>query len=181
MHKLKTESQLSSALFLSCCFRASHPFLPPLVLSQARQLILQHGLTLSDLDRHPEVWWALYKLNWKPWKWSYVAARTPTAWIGALRKCCKKTWMLEQTVSGDFICFFGFPPTQLDVAIDGADEVDADLALIKGGGWVQFDTDGRTWTVSPLTSVSLSRRGCLTQEKIVAGCAKHFVVIADYR
>ncbi|KAF3845131.1 hypothetical protein F7725_008294 [Dissostichus mawsoni] len=66
---------------------------------QARQLILQHGLTLSDLDRHPE----------------------------------------------------------LDVAIDGADEVDAELTLIKGGG------------------------GCLTQEKIVAGCAKHFVVIADYR
>ncbi|XP_060908716.1 ribose-5-phosphate isomerase-like, partial [Labrus mixtus] len=66
---------------------------------QARQQILQHGLTLSDLDRHPE----------------------------------------------------------LDVAIDGADEVDADLTLIKGGG------------------------GCLTQEKIVAGCAKHFVVIADYR
>uniref|UniRef100_A0A3P8WBN6 ribose-5-phosphate isomerase n=1 Tax=Cynoglossus semilaevis TaxID=244447 RepID=A0A3P8WBN6_CYNSE len=46
---------------------------------------------------------------------------------------------------------------QLDVAIDGADEVDSDLTLIKGGG------------------------GCLTQEKIVAGCAKHFVVIADYR
>ncbi|XP_061781126.1 ribose-5-phosphate isomerase [Nerophis lumbriciformis] len=66
---------------------------------QARQLILQHGLVLSDLDRHPE----------------------------------------------------------LDVAIDGADEVDADLTLIKGGG------------------------GCLTQEKIVAGCAKHFIVIADYR
>uniref|UniRef100_A0A8K9WXU2 ribose-5-phosphate isomerase n=1 Tax=Oncorhynchus mykiss TaxID=8022 RepID=A0A8K9WXU2_ONCMY len=67
--------------------------------SQARQLILQHGLTLSDLDRHPE----------------------------------------------------------LDVAIDGADEVDAALTLIKGGG------------------------GCLTQEKIVAGCAKHFIVIADFR
>ncbi|XP_061700738.1 ribose-5-phosphate isomerase [Syngnathoides biaculeatus] len=66
---------------------------------QARQLIVQHGLTLSDLDRHPE----------------------------------------------------------LDVAIDGADEVDADLTLIKGGG------------------------GCLTQEKIVAGCARHFVVVADYR
>ncbi|XP_030211902.1 ribose-5-phosphate isomerase [Gadus morhua] len=45
----------------------------------------------------------------------------------------------------------------LDVAIDGADEVDAGLILIKGGG------------------------GCLTQEKIVAGCAKHFIVIADYR
>ncbi|CAG01265.1 unnamed protein product, partial [Tetraodon nigroviridis] len=66
---------------------------------QARQLILQHSLALSDLDRHP----------------------------------------------------------QLDVAIDGADEVDADLTLIKGGG------------------------GCLTHEKIVASCAKHFIVIADYR
>ncbi|KAJ3613153.1 hypothetical protein NHX12_019405 [Muraenolepis orangiensis] len=66
---------------------------------QARQLVLQHGLNLSDLDRHPE----------------------------------------------------------LDVAIDGADEVDAGLTLIKGGG------------------------GCLTQEKIVAGCAKKFIVIADYR
>ncbi|XP_027857425.1 ribose-5-phosphate isomerase isoform X2 [Xiphophorus couchianus] len=66
---------------------------------QARQLILQHGLALSDLERHPE----------------------------------------------------------LDVAIDGADEVDAELTLIKGGG------------------------GCLTQEKIVAGNSKCFVVIADYR
>lgn len=27
----------------------------------------------------------------------------------------------------------------------------------------------------------LQNRGCLTQEKIVAGCAKHFIVIADYR
>lgn len=26
-----------------------------------------------------------------------------------------------------------------------------------------------------------SGRGCLTQEKIVAGCAKHFIVIADFR
>lgn len=66
---------------------------------QARQLILQNGLTLTDLERHPE----------------------------------------------------------LDVAIDGADEVDSDLNLIKGGG------------------------GCLAQEKIVAGCAKSFIVIADYR
>ncbi|XP_067560525.1 ribose-5-phosphate isomerase isoform X7 [Pseudorca crassidens] len=66
---------------------------------QARQLILQYGLTLSDLDRHPEI----------------------------------------------------------DLAIDGADEVDADLNLIKGGG------------------------GCLTQEKIVAGNASRFIVIADFR
>lgn len=33
----------------------SQLFLFVLVLPQARQLILQHGLTLSDLDRHPEV------------------------------------------------------------------------------------------------------------------------------
>jgi len=45
----------------------------------------------------------------------------------------------------------------LDVAIDGADEVDKDLHCIKGGG------------------------GCQTQEKIVASCAKVFVVVADYR
>nr|CAB3265691.1 ribose-5-phosphate isomerase-like [Phallusia mammillata] len=45
----------------------------------------------------------------------------------------------------------------LDVAIDGADEVDKDFVLIKGGG------------------------GCLTQEKIVAAAAKKFIVIADYR
>ncbi|GBG27562.1 Ribose-5-phosphate isomerase [Hondaea fermentalgiana] len=46
---------------------------------------------------------------------------------------------------------------QLDVAIDGADEVDDDLNLIKGGG------------------------GCQTQEKIVASCAKTLVICADYR
>lgn len=45
----------------------------------------------------------------------------------------------------------------LDVAIDGADEVDKNLTLIKGGG------------------------GCLTQEKIIAAAAKTFVVIADFR
>nr|DBA29428.1 TPA: hypothetical protein GDO54_009653 [Pyxicephalus adspersus] len=69
------------------------------IVHAARQLILQNGLNLSDLERHPE----------------------------------------------------------LDVAIDGADEVDSNLNLIKGGG------------------------GCLAQEKIVAGCAKSFIVIADYR
>lgn len=46
---------------------------------------------------------------------------------------------------------------ELDIAIDGADEVDADLVLIKGGG------------------------ACLLQEKIVASAAKEFIVIADYR
>jgi len=66
---------------------------------QARQLIVENGLVLSDLDRHPVI----------------------------------------------------------DVAIDGADEVDAGLNCIKGGG------------------------GCQTQEKIVASNASQFVIIADYR
>lgn len=44
----------------------------------------------------------------------------------------------------------------LDVAIDGADEVDSNMVLIKGGG------------------------GCLLQEKIVASCAAKLIIIADY-
>ncbi|XP_065346485.1 ribose-5-phosphate isomerase [Cloeon dipterum] len=44
----------------------------------------------------------------------------------------------------------------LDLALDGADECDENLTLIKGGG------------------------GCLTQEKIVASCAKRLIIIADY-
>lgn len=46
---------------------------------------------------------------------------------------------------------------ELDVAIDGADEVDSELNCIKGGG------------------------GCQLQEKIVISNAKQFVIIADYR
>jgi len=44
---------------------------------------------------------------------------------------------------------------ELDVAIDGADEVDEQFNCIKGGG------------------------GCQTQEKLVAFCAKKFIVIAE--
>lgn len=44
----------------------------------------------------------------------------------------------------------------LDCAIDGADEVNSDMVLIKGGG------------------------GCMMQEKIVASCAKNLIIIADY-
>nr|CAG4648105.1 EOG090X0ACL [Moina brachiata]SVE93158.1 EOG090X0ACL [Moina brachiata] len=66
---------------------------------QAKQLIVENGLRLGDLEMHPE----------------------------------------------------------LKVAIDGADEADHQLTLIKGGG------------------------GCLTQEKILASCAEQFIVIADYR
>jgi ribose 5-phosphate isomerase A len=64
---------------------------------QAKQLIIDHNLQLSDLERTPE----------------------------------------------------------LDIAIDGADEIDHAHSLIKGGG------------------------GCLLQEKIVAAAAKSFLVIAD--
>lgn len=46
---------------------------------------------------------------------------------------------------------------ELDVTIDGADEVDRALNAIKGGG------------------------GCHTQEKLVAAAARIFVIIADYR
>ncbi|KAK1759032.1 hypothetical protein QBC47DRAFT_356933 [Echria macrotheca] len=49
------------------------------------------------------------------------------------------------------------PADQLDVAFDGADEVDADLNLIKGGG------------------------ACLWQEKVVATAARNFVCVADFR
>jgi ribose 5-phosphate isomerase A len=45
----------------------------------------------------------------------------------------------------------------VDVAIDGADEVDPSLNCIKGGG------------------------GCQLREKLVAAYAKQFVVIADSR
>ncbi|CEI90672.1 Putative Ribose 5-phosphate isomerase A [Rhizopus microsporus] len=46
---------------------------------------------------------------------------------------------------------------EIDVTIDGADEVDEELNAIKGGGACQF------------------------QEKLVAEAAKKFVIVADYR
>jgi len=44
----------------------------------------------------------------------------------------------------------------IDVTIDGCDECDPDLNIIKGGG------------------------GCLLQEKIVASASKKFIIVADY-
>jgi ribose 5-phosphate isomerase A len=46
---------------------------------------------------------------------------------------------------------------QIDVDFDGADEVDNDLNLIKGGG------------------------GCLVQEKIIASNSKKLIIIVDFR
>jgi ribose 5-phosphate isomerase A len=45
----------------------------------------------------------------------------------------------------------------IDLDLDGADEIDEDLNLIKGGG------------------------GCLVQEKIVASNSKRLIIIADFR
>lgn len=45
----------------------------------------------------------------------------------------------------------------IDIAFDGADEIDSDLNLIKGGG------------------------ACQLQEKIVADCSKKFIIVADDR
>jgi len=47
--------------------------------------------------------------------------------------------------------------SELDVTIDGADEVDAELNCIKGGG------------------------ACQLREKVLAEAAKTFIVVADYR
>lgn len=56
------------------------------------------------------------------------------------------------------LAFDELPPgALLDVAFDGADEVDEDLNCIKGGG------------------------ACLFQEKLVAERAKKFICVADYR
>ena len=60
---------------------------------QARQLIVEHGLVLGNLETHPQV--------------------------------CS---ILLVNPSSLFLIF------QLDVAIDGADEVDSQLNCIKGGG-----------------------------------------------
>ena len=47
--------------------------------------------------------------------------------------------------------------SEIDIDIDGADEIDKDLNLIKGGG------------------------GCLVQEKIIASNSKELIIIVDYR
>ncbi|MFW9882691.1 MAG: ribose 5-phosphate isomerase A, partial [Candidatus Thorarchaeota archaeon] len=46
---------------------------------------------------------------------------------------------------------------EIDIDIDGADEIDKNLNLIKGGG------------------------GCLVQEKVVASNSKELIIIADFR
>ncbi|XP_012890958.1 PREDICTED: ribose-5-phosphate isomerase [Dipodomys ordii] len=87
---------------------------------QARQLILQYGLTLSDLDRHPEV----------------SGFRTVLPILSSL----------------------------------------ASSSLMVGLSRFEFPVCDLT---PPMFTSFL--RGCLTQEKIVAGYASRFIVIADFR
>lgn len=71
-------------------------------------------------------------------------------------KCVPTSFQAKQLITENGLYLSDLEQTpSIDVAIDGADEVDADMNCIKGGG------------------------GCLTQEKIIASCAKKFIVIAD--
>ena len=84
-----------------------------------------------------------------------------TAFIHALGKAVKEglriTGVPTSDASADLARKLGIPlmpePTSLDVAVDGADEVDPNLDLIKGFG------------------------GALVREKIVAAAARRFIVL----
>jgi len=97
---------------------------------QSKQLILEAGLPLGSIDSLPPV------------KESYAKMSGETA----LRVATGK---IDMGLKGK--------RESLDVAFDGADEVDEELNLIKGGG------------------------ACLFQEKLVATSAKKFICVADHR
>jgi ribose 5-phosphate isomerase A len=73
-------------------------------------------------------------------------------------KCIPTSFQSYQLIieSGLTLASLGQYP-ELDLDIDGADEIDKNLNLIKGGG------------------------GCLVQEKIVASNSKKLVIVADFR
>ncbi len=73
-------------------------------------------------------------------------------------KCIPSSFQAYQLIieNGlDLVSLEQFP--QIDIDFDGADEVDEDLNLIKGGG------------------------GCLVQEKILASNSKKLIIIVDFR
>lgn len=79
---------------------------------------------------------------------------------GALKdiKCVPTSFQAKQLILENNLTLTSLESDpRLNIAIDGADEADNDLTLIKGGG------------------------GCLAQEKVVAENADLFVVIADDR
>ncbi|CAL1268534.1 unnamed protein product [Larinioides sclopetarius] len=72
--------------------------------------------------------------------------------------CVPTSIQAKQLIRHHKLCLSDLEETpELDFVFDGADEVDAKLTLIKGGG------------------------GCLTQEKIVASCTKNLIILADHR
>lgn len=97
---------------------------------QSKQLIIEAGLPLGSIDALPPV----------------QVERSVTSGEAALSVA---TGLQDLGLKGK--------RQSLDVAFDGADEIDEDLNLIKGGG------------------------ACLFQEKLVATAAKKFICVADYR
>lgn len=97
---------------------------------QSKQIIIEAGLPLGSIDALPPVDGSLGKMS-----------------AGSTKK----------VAGGEQDLALLGKRQSLDVAFDGADEIDEDLNAIKGGG------------------------ACLFQEKLVATAAKKFVCVADYR
>ncbi|CAL3962738.1 unnamed protein product [Diplocarpon coronariae] len=97
---------------------------------QSKQLIIDSGLPLGSIDALPPVEFAECE-------------------IGGVSALHVATGLQDLGLKGK--------RQSIDVAFDGADEIDEELNCIKGGG------------------------ACLFQEKLVAAAAKKFVCVADYR
>ncbi|KAK2627803.1 hypothetical protein QTJ16_002449 [Diplocarpon rosae] len=97
---------------------------------QSKQLIIDFGLPLGSIDALPPVEFAESE-------------------IGGVSALHVATGLQDLGLKGK--------RQSIDVAFDGADEIDEELNCIKGGG------------------------ACLFQEKLVAAAAKKFVCVADYR
>ncbi|PMD30565.1 ribose 5-phosphate isomerase [Hyaloscypha variabilis F] len=97
---------------------------------QSKQLIIEAGLPLGSIDALPPI----------------KVIETKMGGVTALHVA---TGLQDLGLEG--------LRESLDIAFDGADEIDEDLNCIKGGG------------------------ACLYQEKLVATSAKKFVCVADYR
>ncbi|MFW9896801.1 MAG: ribose 5-phosphate isomerase A, partial [Candidatus Thorarchaeota archaeon] len=73
-------------------------------------------------------------------------------------KCIPTSFQSYQLIVGNELTLVSLDQYPvLDLDIDGADEIDKNLNLIKGGG------------------------GCLVQEKIIASNSKKFIIVADFR
>lgn len=87
-----------------------------------------------------------------------LVARKKAEGAGFEVTCVPSSFQATQLITAGGLTLSDLTRTPaLDVAIDGADEVDEQLNCIKGGG------------------------ACMLQEKIVISCAKKFIIIADSR